>query len=202
MPKRSYGGVAGRIALMHSLAHIELVAIDLAWDIIARFTHEDLPKGFYDDWVEVAVEEAEHFRMLDAILRDLGSFYGALPAHDGLWQAATKTAHDLRARLAVVPMTLEARGLDTTPTTIERLRANGDLESIAPLEVIFRDEIKHVAAGTRWFDQISRRLGEDPVDAFHRIHRANFPGGLKAPFNHEARLLAGMDRNYYEPLAK
>lgn len=151
MPKRSYGGDAGRIGLLHALAHIEFNAIDLAWDIIARFAHVGLPKGFFDDWVQVALDEAEHYEALEVLLASLGSHYGALPAHDSLWEAATKTAHDARARLAVVPMVLEARGLDTTPATIEKLTRNGDLDTVKALEVIYRDEIRHVAAGTRWF---------------------------------------------------
>ena len=201
MPKRSYGGVAGRVALLHALAHIELNAIDLAWDIIARFTAWDLPRAFYDDWVTVARDEADHFAELERVMGLLGSGYGALPAHDGLWQAATKTADDLKTRLAVVPMTLEARGLDTTPATIVKLERNGDTLSPPVLAVIAEDEIAHVAAGTRWFKMLCERDGSDPITEYHRLIRAQF-GSLKAPFNTEARSRAGMAPEFYEPLTR
>lgn len=202
MPKRSTGPGKGRIGLLHALAHIELNAVDLAWDIVARFPHEDLPRAFYDDWVQVAVEEAEHFDLLEATLRRYDSFYGALPAHDGLWQAAEKTAHDLAARLAVVPMTLEARGLDTTPPTVERLRAQGEDVVVAALEVIFADEIKHVAAGVRWMRLVASRRNTDPADLYAAMLKAHFPGGLKAPFNDSARTEAGFPAAWYTPLVK
>jgi uncharacterized ferritin-like protein (DUF455 family) len=202
MPKRSYGGVEGRVALLHALAHIELNAIDLAWDIIARFTDQDLPRGFYDDWIVVARDEANHFAELQRVMRELGSEgYGALPAHDGLWQAATKTADDLKARLAVVPMTLEARGLDTTPGTIARLERNGDTLSPPVLAVIAEDEIAHVAAGTRWFRFLCQRDGVDPVAEYHRLIRARF-AALKAPFNVADRARAGLGPEFYEPLSR
>lgn len=201
MPKRSYGGVAGRVALLHALAHIELNAVDLAWDIIARFTGWDLPRAFYDDWVQVARDEADHFAELERVMAVLGSRYGALPAHDGLWQAATKTAHDLKSRLAVVPMTLEARGLDTTPATIGKLERNGDTLSPPVLAVIAEDEIAHVAAGTRWFKVLCDREGSDSVAEYHRLIRSQF-GTLKAPFNTSARDRAGMGPQYYEPLTR
>ena len=202
MPKRAYGGERGRVALVHALAHIELNAIDLAWDIVCRFPHEDMPKAFIDDWVQVAVDEAEHFEMLVRLLNGLGLSYGDLPAHDGLWQAAEKTADDLMARLAVVPMTLEARGLDTTPATIERLTRNGDDLTPPVLDVIYRDEIKHVAAGVRWFAYLAERNGEPGAQAFHRVHAERFPAGLKAPFNHAARAEAGFPQDWYEPRAR
>jgi len=201
MPKRSYKGVQGRVALLHALAHIELNAIDLAWDIIARFTAEDLPAAFFADWVTVAIEEAAHFEMLDGLLHQLESSYGALPAHDGLWQAATKTADDLLARLALVPMLLEARGVDTTPATIAKLTRHGDLETVAVLEVIYRDEISHVATGCRWFSFLAERRGLEPGQAYAHLIRQRFPAGLKPPFNHEARAQARFPRDWYEPLA-
>lgn len=202
MPKRSYGGDRGRIALIHALAHIELNAIDLAWDIVARFTAEAMPKGFLDDWVQVALDEAEHFDMLERLMNGLGAAYGDLPAHDGLWQAAEKTADNLAARLAVVPMTLEARGLDTTPATIDKLARNGDELTPPVLDVIYHDEIRHVAAGVRWFDHLARSRGQDPAAEFHRQIQERFPAGLKAPFNHAARAEAGFPRDWYEPLGR
>ena len=202
MPRRSYGGDRGRISLIHALAHIELNAIDLGWDIVARFTHEDLPKEFYDDWVRVALDEARHFEMLEDLLNRLGASYGDLPAHDGLWQAAEKTADDLMARLAVVPMTLEARGLDTTPATMDKLSRNGDTLTPPALDVIFHDEIHHVAAGVRWFSFMAERRGQEGEAAFHAWMADRYPAGLKPPFNHEARAEAKFPRDWYEKLAR
>jgi uncharacterized ferritin-like protein (DUF455 family) len=202
MPRRAYGGDKGRIGLLHALAHIELNAIDLAWDIVARFTGLDLPKGFYNDWVQVALDEALHFEMLEELLAGLGASYGDLPAHDGLWQAAEKTADDLMARLVVVPMTLEARGLDTTPPTVAKLAANGDTLTPPALDVIFNDEIRHVAAGVRWFSFLADRLGQDRRTRYHALMAERYPAGLKAPFNHAARAQAGFPRDWYEPMAR
>jgi uncharacterized ferritin-like protein (DUF455 family) len=197
--RRNFGSEAGRIALIHALAHIELNAIDLGWDIICRFCREALPRGFFDDWVGVAAEEAEHFLLLDSRLRALGSEYGALPAHDGLWEAATSTAHDLLARLAIVPLVLEARGLDVTPEMMRRLRRVGDSDSTALLERIYADEIGHVAVGARWFEHLCREHGLDPVATFHDRVGKYFTGALKPPFNREARTAAGLPAAYYEP---
>ncbi|MBR9971586.1 ferritin-like domain-containing protein [Magnetospirillum sulfuroxidans] len=202
MPKRAYKGDRGRIGLLHALAHIELNAIDLAWDIVCRFPDEDMPKGFYDDWIQVAVDEALHFEMLQNLLINLGSGYGELPAHDGLWQAAEKTADDLAARLVVVPMTLEARGLDTTPATMERLARNGDTMTPPALKVIYDDEIRHVAAGVRWFKHVAAKRGVDGKSEYQRLMAERFPGGLKTPFNHAARAQAGFDQDWYEEMAK
>jgi len=202
MPRRRLGGgVKGRVALLHALAHIELNAIDLAWDIVARFAGEDLPRGFYDDWVRVAEEEAKHHDLLARRLAALEASYGDLPAHDGLWQAATETAHDLLARLAVVPLVLEARGLDVTPAMIERLRTAGDADSAAVLQVIYDEEIGHVAAGKRWFDFLCARRGLDPVSAWQDLVRRHFKGRLKPPFNERGRSAAGFSAAYYAPLA-
>ncbi|RAU22322.1 DUF455 domain-containing protein [Paramagnetospirillum kuznetsovii] len=202
MPRRSYGGDRGRVSLIHALAHIELNAIDLGWDIVARFVGQDLPREFHDDWVRVAVDEARHFEMLEDLLASLGARYGDLPAHDGLWQAAEKTADDLMARLAVVPMTLEARGLDTTPATMDKLSRNGDTLTPPVLDVIYNDEIHHVAAGVRWFSFLAERRGEDGEAAFHATMAKHYPAGLKAPFNHQARAMAGYPRDWYEKLAR
>jgi uncharacterized ferritin-like protein (DUF455 family) len=202
MPKRRAGGApAARVALLHALAHIELNAIDLAWDIVARFTDEALPRGFYDDWVGVAAEEAKHHALLAARLADVGAAYGDLPAHDGLWGAAQATAHDLLARLAVVPLVLEARGLDVTPAMIERLERSGEPESAAVLRVIYADEIGHVAAGSRWFGWLCDRRGLAPEETFHTLVRRHFKGAVKPPFNREGRVAAGLGPTYYEPLA-
>ena len=202
MPKRRAAGTAAsRIALLHALAHIELNAIDLAWDIIARFAGGDLPRGFYDDWVGVAAEEAKHHALLAARLAELGAAYGDLPAHDGLWQAASATAHDLLARLAVVPLVLEARGLDVTPAMIARLERAGDGASAAVLRVIYADEIGHVAVGRRWFEWLCLRRGVPPAATYRDLVRRHFKGALKPPFNRAARAAAGLAAEFYEPLA-
>jgi uncharacterized ferritin-like protein (DUF455 family) len=202
MPKRSAGGsMEKRIALLHALAHIELNAIDLAWDIIARFGTAETPRAFFDDWVKVGQEEAIHFSLLQARLVELGAQYGDLPAHDGLWQAAEETAHDLLARLAVVPLVLEARGLDVTPATIADFNRAGDEQSAAILERIYRDEIGHVAAGTRWFRHFAEAAGFDPKQAWQDRVRRHFKGTLKPPFNDAARSEAGFDPEFYRPLS-
>lgn len=203
MRKRKIGQApAGRAALLHALAHIELNAIDLAWDIAARFAGDDLPRGFFDDWVKVADDEARHFLMLCDRLAALDTRYGDLPAHDGLWEASQGTAHDLLARLAVVPLVLEARGLDVTPAMIEKLRAAGDEDSALALQIIHDDEITHVAAGRCWFEWEAKRRGVEPVSAYHDLVRKHFRGLLKPPFNTASRDLAGFRAIYYQPLAQ
>ncbi len=199
MPRRrNFGSLPGRLALLHALAHIELNAIDLAWDLIARFADTGLPREFFDDWQGVGAEEAEHFALLSARLAALGSAYGALPAHDGLWEAAAATAHDLIARLAIVPLVLEARGLDVTPEMMRRLTRAGDPESAAILARIYEDEIGHVAVGVRWFDRVCRSHGLAPQATFHDRVQRYFTGALKPPFNRAARDLAGLPAAYYE----
>jgi uncharacterized ferritin-like protein (DUF455 family) len=199
MPKRSAGGnAAKRAALIHALAHIELNAIDLAWDLIARFGTEAMPRAFFDDWVKVADEEALHFELLSARLSELGAAYGDLPAHDGLWEAAITTSQDLLARLAVVPLVLEARGLDVTPATIADMQRAGDAASAALLERIYQDEIGHVAAGMRWFEHFARADGHDPQRYWQALLRQHFRGVLRPPFNDTARAAAGMPGAYYQ----
>jgi uncharacterized ferritin-like protein (DUF455 family) len=203
MPKRrTFGSPAGRIALLHALAHIELNAIDLAWDIIARFSREPLPRAFFDDWVGVAAEEGIHFELLVQRLADFGARYGDLPAHDGLWESAAATADDVLARLAVVPLVLEARGLDVTPQMVATLERVGDSQSAAVLRRIYTDEIDHVAAGVRWFDELCRTRGLIPDETFRQLVPRYFKGELKPPFNHEARAAAGFPARYYEPFLR
>lgn len=201
MPRRGRGGSQrARVAMLHALAHIEFVAIDLAFDLVARFG-ADFPRDFASDWLRVGADEAMHFAMLDRRLRELGSHYGALPAHDGLWEAAIETAHDPAARLAIVPMVLEARALDITPRTIARFVDYGDLPSARRLERIMRDEIAHVAAGMKWFLWATERVGTNPRNAYQNLVKRHFRGVLKAPFNDSARDEAGLTREFYEPLA-
>lgn len=201
MPKRGKGGSErGRIALLHALAHIEFVAIDLAVDLIGRFGGE-FPAAFVDDWIGVAADEAMHFALLDRRLRALGSHYGALPAHAGLWEAAQVTADDALARLAIVPMVLEARGLDVTPATIERFRGGGDEASARILERIYADEIRHVSAGTTWFGWLCDERGFRVVETWQSLVKSRFRGSLKPPFNDSARHDAGLTQEFYAVIA-
>ena len=202
LPKRSTGSEAGRLALLHSLCHIELNAVDLTWDLVGRFRDVAMPRSFYDNWVQVGLEEAKHFSMLARRLEAAGSFYGALPAHDGLWQATQETGHDLLARLAILPLVLEARGLDVTPPLIDRLREVGDEAGAAILDVIYRDERRHVAFGCKWFRFLCDRRGLPPEPTFRRLVIRHFRGPLKPPFNDAARAEAGMTPGFYRPLVR
>lgn len=199
--KRSLHTLKGRIAMLHSLAHIELNAVDLALDIVARFASEPVPNSFFDGWMQVAFEEAKHFGMVRDRLRALGADYGDMPAHDGLWQAAHSTRDDLTARLAVVPLILEARGLDVTPSLQEKMRETGDIESADVLKVIYEDEKGHVAVGAKWFRFLCARERRDPAKTFQQLVRANFRGALKAPFNDVARAEAGLTPSFYRALS-
>ncbi len=201
MKRRRFGSSDGRIAFIHAIAHIELNAIDLAWDMVARFTHEDLPAEFYADWVGVAADEARHFVLLADYLERNAAAYGDLPAHDGLWEAASETSDDILARLALVPLVLEARGLDTTPAAIAKLNENGDGDAAAILAEIAAEEIPHVAAGVRWFEYVAAARGLEPKSTYQDLVRARFKGVLKAPFATETRAAAGFDAAWYEPLA-
>lgn len=198
--RRGAGSLANRIALLHAVAHIELNAIDLAWDLIARFASPAVPRAFFDDWIAVADEEANHHALVAARLEALGAAYGDLPAHDGLWQAAQETAHDLLARLAIVPLLLEARGLDVTPAIIEKLRRQGDAPSVAALETIYREEIGHVAAGQRWFRWECARRGLEPVATYRALVRRHRRAAPQPPFNRAAREQAGFAAAFYDSL--
>lgn len=202
VPKRKPGSPAGRVALLHAVAHIELNAVDLHWDIVARFGHIPMPPGFHDDWVKAADEESKHFNMVCDCLEALGSRYGALPAHAGMWRAAEDTADDLMGRLAVVPMVLEARGLDVTPGMIEIFRRADLPDVVAALEVIYAEEVGHVAYGSKWFNFLCGRENADPKDRFHALVRRYFKGALKPPFNEEKRAEAGLPPDFYWPLAE
>ena len=196
MPRRKGGSERGRIAMLHALAHIEYVAIDLAFDLIGRFG-SGYPRAFVDEWMRVGAEEAMHFALLNRRLRTLGAAYGDLPAHDGLWEAAEATAGDALARLAVVPMVLEARGLDVTPATIERFRSAGDAGSARLLERILNDEIRHVATGVRWFESSCAAQRFAPAEHWQALVGYYFRGRIKPPFNDSARGAAGLTRDFY-----
>lgn len=200
-PKRSFTTREGRAAFIHAIAHIELNAVDLAWDIIARFADADMPRSFYDDWTDTAVDEADHFDLLNDRLNDLGYEYGSFPAHDGLWQAAHDTSDDLSARLALIPMVLEARGLDTAPMAEKKLIDAGDSKTAQIMARIAVEEVPHVAAGVKWFKYVCAASNRNPVAAFHDIVRTRFSAKLKPPFNVDARTAAGMEQVFYDPLA-
>lgn len=191
LPKRGFGTPEGRAAFVHAIAHIEFNAIDLAWDAVYRF--RGLPDAFYADWVGVAHDEARHFEMLRTRLRELGFDYGDFDAHNGLWEMAEKTAHDGLSRMALVPRVLEARGLDVTPGMIVKLRALGDDATADILEVILREEVAHVAAGSRWFRWYCERAGVEPAPRFRELLAEYARAVLYGPFNLEARSAAGFD---------
>lgn len=201
MPRRGkMGSQRNRIALWHALAHIEFVAIDLALDMAGRFG-ESMGETFVSDFLAVAADEAMHFALIARKLDSLGSGYGLLPAHDGLWSAAQDTAHDVAARLAIVPMVLEARGLDVTPATLARVRAQGDENGAKILERILDDEIRHVAAGSKHFHTVCKARGENPRESWQKLVEMHFTGELKGPFNDSARLAGGLPRDFYAAIA-
>jgi uncharacterized ferritin-like protein (DUF455 family) len=189
LPRRSLGSEAGLAAFLHAVAHIEFTAIHLAFDIAYRF--RDMPDSFRLDWLGVAIEEAAHFRLLAVRLRDLGAAYGDLPVHRGLWELAEETAHDVLHRLALVPRFMEARGLDVTPGMIAKLASHGDAASVAVLDVILREEVGHVALGSRWFGEVCRERGLDPGEEYFSLVRRYIRGAVRGPFNRAARLAAG-----------
>lgn len=200
MPKRGRAGSPRtRFAMLHALAHIELNAIDLAVDMAGRWGPA-MPAAFTADWLRIADEEAQHFGLIAALLAGMGGAYGDLPAHDGLWEAAEATAHDLAARLAIVPQVLEARGLDVTPAMITRFSAAGDMAAVAVLERILADEITHVEAGNRWFRKLCAESVSEPRDRFQDLVRTHFRGPVKPPFNDSARSRAGLTMDWYVPL--
>ena len=196
--RRQLGTPAGRAAFLHALAHIEFNAINLAWDAVCRY--RGLPERFYLDWSHVAGEEALHFDMLCTRLHELGYRYGDFPAHDGLWEMAEKTAHDVLVRMALVPRVLEARGLDVTPGMIVRLDQAGDGRSARILERILADEIGHVHTGSYWFRYLCRQRALDPLQTFQCLWHEYRPGPVRRPLNSAARLAAGFDAREIEML--
>ncbi|MGD8999303.1 MAG: ferritin-like domain-containing protein [Granulosicoccaceae bacterium] len=189
LPRRRLNDRSGHAALIHAIAHIEFNAINLAWDAVYRF--QAMPRDYYVDWSRVAAEEASHFLMLREHLRQLGYDYGAFDAHNGLWEMAQKTAHDVMVRMALVPRVLEARGLDVTPGMVERLTSLGDQRAVQILDVIFREEIGHVEIGTRWFRYLCKQRGVDPEQTFTDLLRQYMRGIVRGPFETAARMQAG-----------
>jgi len=189
LQNRTVGSPRGQASLIHALAHIEANAINLALDIVWRFAN--LPQTFYRDWFRIAQEEAMHFELLAAHLATLGHAYGDFPAHDGLWDMAARTCDDVLARLALVPRTLEARGLDATPAIQHKLVSVGDRHGAQMLDIILRDEIGHVAAGNHWYARICAERGLNPLRTYAELAVRYAAPILKGPFNLPARRAAG-----------
>ncbi len=190
MPRRKLTTPAGVAAFFHAIAHVEFVAIYLAWDILYRF--RGLPEQFYLDWLRVADEEAQHFALIRTHLRVMQLDYGDLPAHSGLWDHAKDTAEDLSGRLAMVPRCMEARGLDVTPALIEKFSILGDDASVAILERILTDEVGHVELGSYWFKFVCQQRGFEPEAKYRELIDQYYVGGKpKGPFNRELRKVAG-----------
>lgn len=200
LPRRGLATEAGRATFLHALAHIEFTAIQLAWDMVYRF--RGLPETFYYDWVRVAIEEAFHFRLLTARLREFGADYGQFPAHRGLWELAENTAGDVLHRLALVPRFMEARGLDVSPGMIAKLEQVGDTASADILREILWEEIGHVACGTRWFRHLCRQRGLEAETVYFGLVRRYIRGPVRGPFNEKARLMAGFSPEELARLAQ
>lgn len=189
LPRRRNNRETGHATLIHAICHIEFNAINLGLDAIARFAV--MPKDYYADWLQVAYEESTHFEMLDQHLKTMGFSYGDFPAHDGMWEMAQKTHHDPLHRMALVPRVLEARGLDVTPSMMNKLRSSGDHRAVEILEVILREEVGHVKVGTRWFNYLCDQRDLDPYQTFKYLLETYFNGEIRGPFHTEARMEAG-----------
>jgi uncharacterized ferritin-like protein (DUF455 family) len=205
LKRRRLGSAEGRAALLHAIAHIELNAIDLAADMIARFSEDEALIGhqreFILDWSSVCDDEARHFVMIADRMDALGFQYGDFPAHNGLWDAALKTKTDIAARLAVAPLVLEARGLDVTPGMIEKLKQAGDMKSASVLDVIYDEEVGHVAIGIKWLKHVADHRKIDPKMLFRGMVLEYYQGSIRPPLNHEARQKAGFELDFYDDLA-
>jgi uncharacterized ferritin-like protein (DUF455 family) len=192
LKRRSLHTEAGRAALIHAIVHIEFNAINLALDAVYRF--RDMPRDYYGDWLKVAKEEAYHYGLLQQRLQKMGYQYGDFPAHNGLWEMTVKTAHDVLVRMALVPRVLEARGLDVTPKMIQGLQQAGDQATVDILNIIFQDEIGHVAIGSRWFHYCCQQRNLDSIATFQDLLTEYMGGGLRGKLHIEARLQAGFSQ--------
>jgi uncharacterized ferritin-like protein (DUF455 family) len=198
LPKRSMRTLEGRAALIHALAHIEFNAINLALDAIWRF--ENMPSDYYKDWLKVAAEEAYHFTLLNEHLQTLGYQYGDFAGHNSLWEMVDRTKNDVLARMALVPRTMEARGLDASPALRNKLAQAGDAKAAAILDIILRDEIGHVAIGNYWYNWLCMQRGLEPLAAYDRLADEYQAPKLRAPFNLDARRQAGFSEAELEKL--
>ena len=189
----------GRAMLVHSIAHIELNAIDLALDVVWRF--DSMPEDFYRDWVRIAKEEAKHFLLIQKHIVSMGFDYGCFPAHNSLWDMAERTKGDLLARIGLVPRTMEARGLDASPGVKNKLVSAGDLAAGRIMDIILEEEIGHVAAGNRWYRHVCQERGLDPIATYRELIQQYDAPKLKSPYNLEARRMAGFDDEELQYLA-
>lgn len=189
LKRRSLSSLEGRAAMIHAFAHIEFNAINLALDALWRF--HGMPSDFYGDWLQVAAEEAYHFTLLSNHLQSMGAAYGDFPAHNGLWEMAERTSHDLLARMALVPRTLEARGLDVSPALRDKFARAGDGAAAAILDIILRDEIGHVRIGNHWYNWLCAQRALDPLDAYQKLAQTHNAPQMRGPFNLDARRAAG-----------
>ena len=193
LPRRRLGSPLGKVALLHSLAHIEFNAINLALDAVYRF--QQMPSRYYTDWLRVAADEARHFQLLQGRLIQLGGAYGEFPVHSGLWEMAESTAHDVLIRMALVPRVMEARGLDVTPGMISKLEEIKDSESAQILQLIWEEEIQHVSIGSHWFQYLCQKRNICPEITYLHLLNQYFSGRLRGPLHHEARLQAGFSES-------
>lgn len=196
--RRRLGSVAGRVALIHAIAHIEFNAMNLALDAAYRF--RNMPCDYYRDWLRVASEEATHFELLSARLNELSSYYGALPVHGGMWAMAVETDYDVMVRMALVPRVLEARGLDVTPPMLEKLSAVDDVKTVAILNRILEEEVEHVRIGNRWFSALCQQRSLSTDETFSALLHKHGKAALRGPFNKPARLKAGFSEAELEEL--
>ena len=200
LPQRGPGSVEGRVALIHAITHIEFNAINLALDAVCRF--RQMPAGYYTEWLNIASEESNHFSLLNNRLNKLDSYYGELSAHNGLWDMAMRTAHDPLHRMAMIPRVMEARGIDVTPGMIKVFLRIGDQETVEILELILREEIGHVKAGSRWFHYLCEQRGIDAETTYLDLVRDYMGSGLHCPMHLQARLDAGFSESELEQLAR
>lgn len=198
LKRRSTATEQGRIYLLHAFAHIEFCAINIALDAVYRF--RDMPDQFVHDWLQVASEEARHFQLIDDCLRQRGSYYGDCEAHSGLWDMVCKTRHDVLHRMALVPRVMEARGLDVTPGMIKRFQQADDVQAAEILEIIYADEIGHVAIGNFWYRDLCKQRSLEPTTTFQSLVDDYLGGKLRGPFNWQARLEAGFEKDELQSL--
>jgi len=200
VPKRGFNSHIGRLRLVHAIAHIEFNAINLALDAVYHF--RDMPDQYYSDWLRVAVEEARHFSLLNGYLESGGVHYGEYTAHNGLWEMALKTDHDVLVRMALVPRVLEARGLDVTRGMIDKLESAGETELVQILEVIYRDEIGHVKIGTHWFNYLCQQQGRNAEETFSQLLDEYMGDAVFGPFDEKARTQAGFTAEEMKDLVR
>ncbi len=200
LKQRDLSSDEGRAAMLHAIAHIEFNAINLAWDAVHRF--QRMPEEYYSDWIQVALDEVNHFRLLQKRLRSCGHEYGDFPGHNGLWDLAQRTAHDLLVRMALIPRMMEAHGLDVTPGIIRRFESVGDYETVALLKVIMQEEVSHVQAGNRWFQHLCQQRGLEPERTYFELLDKYNTSERRAPLNRKARLAAGFTQSEIERLSR